>query len=71
MKMHGCCDNDIMVFKLVEALRGSALEYYNSLPAAARGQFSTLCTLDHDPKNVDEAVSLMRRFHGNEKALSV
>ena len=45
MKMHGCYDNDVMVFKLVEALRGSALEYYNSLPAETRGQLSTLCTL--------------------------
>ena len=26
---------------------------------------------DRDPKTVDEAVSLMRRFHGHEKALSV
>ena len=31
MKMHGCYENDVMVFKLVEALRGPALEYYNSL----------------------------------------
>ena len=29
-KMHGCDYNDVMVFKLVEALRGLALEYYNS-----------------------------------------
>ena len=145
MKMHGCYDNDVMVFKLVEALRGPALEYYNSLPAETRGQLSTLCTLfegrfgrqeppattrsnlktiiqrvdeplpefaertlrmaadgysgmggewiqvlavdaflmgctdkrsarsalDRDPKTVDEAVSLMRRFHGHEKALSI
>ena len=145
MKMHGCYDNDVMVFKLVEALRGPALEYYNSLPAETRCQLSTLCTLfegrfgrleppattrsnlktiiqkvneplpefaertlrmaaddysgmwgewtqvlavdaflmgctdkrsarsalDRDPKTVDEAVSLMRRFHGHEKALSV
>ena len=45
MKMHGCYDNDVMVFKLVEALRGHALEYYNSLPDETRGQLSTLCTL--------------------------
>ena len=45
MKMHGCYDNDVMVFKLVEALRGPALEYYNSLPVETRGQLSTLCTL--------------------------
>ena len=45
LKMHGCDDNDIMVFKLVEALRGPALGYYNSLPAEIRSQFSTICTL--------------------------
>ena len=33
---HGCYDNDVMVFKLVEALRG---------PVETRGQLSTLCTL--------------------------
>ena len=40
MKMHGCYDNDFMVFK-----HGPALEYYNSLPAETRGQLSTICTL--------------------------
>ena len=44
-KMHWCYDNDVMVFKLAEALRGPALEYYNSLPAETCGQLSTLCTL--------------------------
>ena len=34
-----------MVFKLVGAFQGPALEYYNSLPAETRGQLSTLCTL--------------------------
>ena len=43
--MHGCYDNDVMVLKLVEALRGSALEYYNSLSPETHGQLSTLCTL--------------------------
>ena len=43
--MHGCYDNDVMIFKLVEALLGLALEYYNNLPAETRGQLSTLCTL--------------------------
>ena len=144
MKIHGCYANGVMVFKLVEALRGPALEYYSSLPAETRGQLSTQCTLfersfgrqeppatkrsnlktiiqkvdeplpefaertlrmaadgysgmggwiqvlavdvflmgctdkrsarsarDRDPKTVDEAVSLSRRFHGHEKALSV
>ena len=32
---------------------------------------SARSTLDRDPKTVDEAVLLMRRWHGNEKALSV
>ena len=45
MKMHWCYDNGVMVFKLVEALRGPALEYHNSSPAKTRGQLSTLCTL--------------------------
>ena len=45
MKMHGCYDNDVMVFKLVEALRGPARENYNSLPDESRGQLSTVCTL--------------------------
>ena len=36
LKMHGCYDNDVMVFKQVEALRGPALEYYSSLPAETR-----------------------------------
>ena len=41
--MHGCDDKDVMVFKLVERLRG--FEYYNSLPTEIRSQFSTICTL--------------------------
>ena len=45
MKLYGCYDNDVMVYKLLEALRGPALEYYNSLPADTRDQLSTLCTL--------------------------
>ena len=32
---------------------------------------SARSALDRDPKTVDEAVSLMRPFHGHEKALSV
>ena len=32
---------------------------------------SARSALDRDPKTVGEAVSLMRRFHGHEKALSV
>ena len=32
---------------------------------------SARSALDREPKTVDEAVSLMKRFHGHEKALSV
>ena len=32
---------------------------------------SARSALDRDPKTVDKAVSLMRRFHGHEKTLSV
>ena len=44
MKMHGCDDNFVMVYNLVEELRGPALENYNSLSAEIRSQFSTFCT---------------------------
>ena len=43
--MNGCDDNDVMVFKLHDALGGPALEYYNSLSDETRVQLSTLCTL--------------------------
>ena len=36
IKMHGRGDNGVMVFKLVEALQGSA---HNSLPAEISGSF--------------------------------
>ena len=32
---------------------------------------SSRSALDHDPKTVDEAMSLMSRFHGHEKALVI
>ena len=32
---------------------------------------SARSALDRDPKTVEEAMSLMRRFHGHEKALAV
>ena len=32
---------------------------------------SARSALDHDPKPMDEAMSLMRRFHGHKKALAV
>ena len=35
------------------------------------GKRSARSPLDRDPKTVDEAVSLMRRFHGHEKVLAV
>ena len=45
MKMNDCRDNDVMVCKLVEALRGRALDYFESLPGELRLEFVTLCNL--------------------------
>ena len=42
IKIHGCDGNDVIVLKLVEVLRRPALEYYNSLSAEIRSQFSTI-----------------------------
>ena len=45
--MHGCYDNEVMVFKRADALRGN-LEYYNSLPAEPAVSFPpyVLCLKD-------------------------
>ena len=40
--MNDCRDNDVMVCKLVEALRGRALYYFESLPGELRLEFVTL-----------------------------
>ena len=45
MKMHGCADDDMMVCKLVESLRGPALNFYRSLPGGQRSGFVSLCSL--------------------------
>ena len=45
MKMNDCRDNDVMVCKMVKALRGRALDYFESLPGELRLEFVTLCNL--------------------------
>ena len=45
MKMNDCRDKDVMVCKLVEVLRGRALDYLESLPGELRLEFLTLCNL--------------------------
>ena len=60
MQIHGCYDNDGMVSKLVDALRGPALKYYNNLPAETNGQLSTLCTLFEGRFGRQEATATTR-----------
>ena len=45
MKMNDCRDNDVMVCKPVYALRGRALDYFESLPGELRLEFVTVCNL--------------------------
>ena len=42
MKMNDCDDNEVKVCKLVEALRGKALDYFESLPKELRLEFESL-----------------------------
>ena len=43
LHMYQCCDERVMVGKLVEALREKALDYFESLPVAVRTDFAALC----------------------------
>ena len=43
LRMYQCRDEQIMVGKLVEALREKALDYFESLPVAVRTDFVALC----------------------------
>ena len=77
MKINDCRDNDAMVCKLVEALRGRALDYFESFPGELRFEFVTLYNLfegrfgRQEPQStVDEAMRLMKRFNSHEKSLS-
>ena len=45
MKMNDCHDNEVKVCKLVEALRGKALDYFESLPKELRLEFDSLCSM--------------------------
>ena len=45
MKMNDCQDNEVKVCKLAEALRGKALDYFESLPKELRLEFDSLCSM--------------------------
>ena len=45
MKMNDCDDNEVKVCKLVEALRETALDYFESLPKELRLEFESLCSM--------------------------
>ena len=45
MKMNDCGDNEVKVSKLVKALRGKALDYFESLPKELRFEFESLCDM--------------------------
>ena len=45
MKMNNCNDSEVIVCKLVEELRGTAHDYFESLPQELRLEFVTLCNL--------------------------
>ena len=60
MKMNGCDDNEVKVCKLVEALRGKALDYFESLPKELRLEFDSLCEMFEGRFGRQEAPATMR-----------
>ena len=50
---------------------GSELLAVDAFLMGCTDKRSAQSALDRDPKTVDDAISLMRRFYGHEKALSV
>ena len=61
MKMNDCDDNEVKVWKLVEALRGKALDYFESLPKELRLEFESLCSMFEGRFGRQEAPATMRR----------
>ena len=61
MKMNDCDDNEVKVCKLVEALRGKALDYFESLPEELRLEFESLCSMFEGRFGRQEAPATMRR----------
>ena len=60
MKMNDCHDNEVKVCKLVEALRGKALDYFESLPKELRLEFDSLCSMFEERFGRHEAPATMR-----------
>ena len=60
MKMNDCDDNEVKVCKLVEALRGKALDYFESLPEELRLEFESLCSMFEGRFGRQEAPATMR-----------
>ena len=60
MKMNDCNNSEVMVCKLVEALRGTALDYFESLPQELRLEFVTLCNLFEGRFGRQEVPATMR-----------
>ena len=60
MKMNDCRDNEVKVCKLVEALRGKALDYFESLPKELRLEFDSLCSMFGGRFGSQEATATMR-----------
>ena len=60
MKMNDCDDNEVKVCKLVEALRGKALDYFESLPKELRLEFDSLCSMFEGRFGRQEAPATMR-----------
>ena len=58
--MNDCNDSEVMVCKLVEALRGTALDYFESLPQELRLEFVTLCNLFEGRFGRQEVPAIMR-----------
>ena len=60
MKMNDCDDNEVKVCKLVEALRGKALDYFESLPEELRLEFESVCSMFEGRFGRQEAPATMR-----------
>ena len=60
MKMNDCRDNEVKVCKLVEALRGKALDYFDCLPKELRLEFDSLCSMFEGRFGRQEAPATMR-----------
>ena len=60
MKMNDRQDNEVKVCKLVEALRGKALDYFESLPKELRLKFDSLCSMFEGRFGRQEAPATMR-----------